>query len=51
MTPCQQCGGPRKMPAKFQAPREVYELDEFCTRKCCEEFHGIVVKPSPTVSA
>jgi hypothetical protein len=41
LTPCKQCGKRRRLPAKYMVPRIHYERDEFCSRRCCEEYHSL----------
>lgn len=48
--PCAQCGKKRKMPKTHHSsiPRQVYELDPFCSSVCAREYYGVTSSLSPT---
>jgi hypothetical protein len=44
---CAQCGKLRTRPPKSYATRVQYDREPFCSRECCQEWHGVV--PGKTV--
>ena len=38
---CAVCPKPRPKPQTTYAQRRDFELDPFCSRLCCESFHGL----------
>ena len=48
MTSCKVCRKPKKYPKKSYASRALHEADPYCSRKCCEQDHGVTHLPGST---